>query len=171
MFLSSAIATILVLWQHSSASALPTSPTLNKGRVHTWRIPLFMIYKIYLVIWKQNNLLLTVGHFKLVLLLKIKKHKDQSFWHEKLYHVVHNVHCLNWPWTEKPVSIFLFSRYFKRLFLLCPKYFFVIVSFISRVTSYGMLFLRRTHKVSQTSLAYYRLPWCFLTQQDNFGNY
>lgn len=72
MFLSSTIATILVLLQHSCASVLPTSPTLNKGRVHALRILLFVIYKIYIVIWKQNNLLPTFGHFKLVLLFKIK---------------------------------------------------------------------------------------------------
>lgn len=72
MFLSNVIATILMLRQHSSASGLPTSPTLNKERVHTLRIPLLMIYKIYIVIWKQNNLLPRFGHFILVLLLKIK---------------------------------------------------------------------------------------------------
>ena len=90
-----------------------------------------------------------------------RDHWGESWWHDPLFHMVHNQYYQNWPWGQKPESVFLFSWYFKVLFLL----------YLNWCLSLCTLFLEQPltvycflgEHIKWHSLTDFKLSWWFLT--------
>lgn len=90
-----------------------------------------------------------------------KDHWGQSCWHDPLFYMVHNQYYQNWPWGQKPESVFVFSWYFKVLFLL----------YLNWCLSLCALFLEQPltvycflgEHIKWHSLTDFKLSWWFLT--------